>query len=418
MKAVIGKTLNDERRIVSNGEILHKVDKNTGNDAIFNNFLLCKDEKDEEVIINLSHRGKFYKASKDPECENSVFQMCDLLKGNLDTPIYIRHVVGEIPMLTSAYSSLLELVSVAEETTILASTLDEKTMMPLELQTNSRIKFKISLNESRLRHSEPFSEAMEFCQSDGEGYMKGMKIAFQMSPENWIESNTSIASSNGTLDLENITSSLGGVGAVGMEEESCYSDSDIGEEDAQSEFTFKWTNENEENGIDEGNLATGGNNNGNSKNDVVEDRNRNNPKSDNGFVKEESIPVTESDKVKNVNNLNIQNVVVKDISDLNSEKGGVKDGNHPITVNDDVKDGHDLNSQYGVAKDVNNLHSQNSAVKDGHNRNRQNANVACASSPKSPRSIFTEEKGVPKVFNSCIKSSRESVVWNEEPDIV
>ncbi|KAJ8306591.1 hypothetical protein KUTeg_017136 [Tegillarca granosa] len=67
-------------------------------------FLVVKaviDEKDEEVIISLSHRGKFYKTSKDPECENSVFQIRDLLVGNPSTPVYIRHVVGEIPMLTS-----------------------------------------------------------------------------------------------------------------------------------------------------------------------------------------------------------------------------------------------------------------------------------------------------------------------------
>ncbi|XP_060076634.1 uncharacterized protein LOC132556265 [Ylistrum balloti] len=241
-------------------------------------FLICNDEKDDKMILPLSKNGKFYEIA----CESEGFMDSDglrrisyIISKKDNFPFKIRHIIGELPSLSSCYRNVLQCLDVIEEETVLASTLDKMTMIPLELQLDSPFKFKMGLNESQLRKSDNYLEALHMCETDGEAYVRGIKLTFTISPaSSLISSTTSIESDGslmsqsklpGTLEKDSMDVSLRKHRALPMETfegsdpsqqerasyaetatslddvPSCYdTGSEIEEEDAQSEFMFKW----------------------------------------------------------------------------------------------------------------------------------------------------------------------------------
>ncbi|XP_069127597.1 uncharacterized protein [Argopecten irradians] len=239
-------------------------------------FLICTDEKDDKMILPFSKNGKFYKIADDSGGSDGLRTISYIISKKEDFPFKIRHVIGELPSLSTNYRNVLQCLDVIEEETVLASTLDKMTMIPLELQLDSPFKFRMGLNETQIRKSDNYAEALHMCETDGEEYVRGIKVAFTISPESPLTaSSTSIES-----DIEGSLVSLAKVpepletdineaplckrSATAIQSEvtmttqqerasyaetessmddvpSCYdTGSEVEEEDAQSEFMFKW----------------------------------------------------------------------------------------------------------------------------------------------------------------------------------
>ncbi|OWF45044.1 uncharacterized protein LOC110457546 [Mizuhopecten yessoensis] len=241
-------------------------------------FLICTDEKDDKMILPLSKSGKFYEIADNSAGSDGLRKISDVISMKDRFPLKIRHVIGELPSLSASYTNVLQCLDVIEEETVLASTLDKMTMIPMELQLDSPFKFNMGLNENQLRKSDNYSEALHMCETDGEDYVRGIKITFTISPANSLMTSTSSIETEGSLvslakpnaSLENegsTTVSLRKHRASSVSSErfedseptqlertsyaetesslddvpSCYdTGSEIEDEDAQSEFMFKW----------------------------------------------------------------------------------------------------------------------------------------------------------------------------------
>lgn len=185
-------------------------------------YLVCTDEKDKDMYLPISQNGKFYKVNK-LVTNDGLFQIKDVLDNRSHLPMNIRHVIGEVPLFSSEYSCYLKCDDIIEEETALASTMDDDLLL-LELQIKTPMKFYIALNEAVMKQCDFYSDAFQNCETEGEDYIRGIKFSFTLSPESY-----SVCNSLRSLqDDDSMTESYYGT------------DSDLEEEDAQSEFSITW----------------------------------------------------------------------------------------------------------------------------------------------------------------------------------
>ena len=216
-----------ERKQISSGEILHvkrtDVAGSMTRPTNQSKYLVCTDEKDKEMYLPFSQNGKFYKINKSVT-NDGLFQIKDIVDNQDNFPLNIRHVIGDVPTFASEYSSYLQCYDIVEEETAVASTMDDDLLL-LELQVKTPLKFYIALNESSIKQSEYYSDAFQNCNVEGEDYIRSIKFFFTLSPESY-----SVCNSEQSLrdDNDSLTESYYGT------------DSDLGDEDAKSEFTIKW----------------------------------------------------------------------------------------------------------------------------------------------------------------------------------
>ncbi|KAK3089303.1 hypothetical protein FSP39_002496 [Pinctada imbricata] len=143
---------------------------------------MCFDEHEDDVVFPSSKKGFFYRIYDHEESGIGLVSAEDLIDKQDEFPLLVRHMIGEMPMLTTTYSSVMKCFTVIEEQTILASTLDPDSMAPLELQVDSDVKFKLSLNDAKVKYSDTYTEALQLCKSDGDDYLRGIKAAFKFRP--------------------------------------------------------------------------------------------------------------------------------------------------------------------------------------------------------------------------------------------
>lgn len=254
---------------VSSGETLHrktKIDekqlrkqfhaKSLHEEDAGANYLIFKDEKEDDIVIGLSTKCKFYEVYRDSDDDSAVVRpISDVMKRREAFPITIRHVIGELPTITSGYTGIIKCLDIVAEETVLACTLASKVSM--ELQVDSQFRFQMALNDKEIKESHDFSSAFKICEIDGPSYLAGIKLAFNVTPSYNL---TPLSSLNGSeISLQKIDISDDNIStqddlniqrnspdAFQTDDDipSCYdTGSDVEEEDAQSEFSFKWSPE-------------------------------------------------------------------------------------------------------------------------------------------------------------------------------
>lgn len=224
---------------------VYKEIQNHGHAQSSPKFLVCIDEKDDRVLIDTSQQGCFYRIFEREENGRGLLGAEDLIDKSDMFPLLIRHVFGELPILTSSYSSVMKCIDVVQEESVLAATLISQPLSLLELQCKSPIRFKICLNEAILKNSDICTEALQMCQNEGNDFLSGIKIAFtiqkqcarilehienKVNMEEKISDSPSDTQTTAANDPEEMTSVYD-------------SFSEYGEEDANSEFSFAWTPE-------------------------------------------------------------------------------------------------------------------------------------------------------------------------------
>lgn len=208
-----------------------------------NNYLLCIDEKDCELFIPVAQTGLFYEVSDGQfdKTDNRVVQISDILDEMVEMPVYVRHILGDPPPISKFYSPCLKLVRVKEEETVMGSTLDtDEDALPLEIQTNSPIKFEISLNTPMLQSCMEYTEAVDMCSSVGQNYVTDMKLAvtFKVVPDEPYSIET-VSHANPSFVAEENESQFS-VSNSQRTSTSAGHGSELGEVDANSEFSIKW----------------------------------------------------------------------------------------------------------------------------------------------------------------------------------
>ena len=237
-------------RLVTEGEVLRKSEISTINHNIIpprfrklskdGRFLLCVDEKDMEIYIPLTQTGLFYEVSDGDiaKSNNCVLQILDILDEMIALPVYVRHILGDPPPVSQFYSPCLKLDRLVEEETLMGCTLDRGDLLPFEIQTNSPIKFEISLNIQKLQGTVDYAEAFNLCRNIGRNYVTDMKLAVtfcQVNPINLEpqgEDNETFQSEDNQCSLSASQRTSTSVDNDGQSEE--------GEVDALSEFSIQW----------------------------------------------------------------------------------------------------------------------------------------------------------------------------------
>ena len=209
--------------------------------AVDNRFLMCIDEKDNEFFIPLGQEGLFYEVSAGNlnKNDNSILQIPDILDEMIDLPLYVRHILGDPPPISKFYSPCLKLVRLKEEETVMGATLDkEEEILPLEIQTNSPIKFEIALNTPMLQSSPEYIEALDLCDTVSQNYLTDMKLAvkFKISEQN-DDVTESRGHDNQTFEPETneVPESI-----CNSQRTSSTGMSEYGETEANSEFSIQW----------------------------------------------------------------------------------------------------------------------------------------------------------------------------------
>ncbi|KAL3869227.1 hypothetical protein ACJMK2_041935 [Sinanodonta woodiana] len=240
-------------RVVAAGEVLRKIGVHTINnmmlppsqrhDDVNTKFLMCIDDNDDELLVPLNQAGVFYEVSDGNfDRKNCLIQIGYMIEEIEEFPVYLRHVLGEPPLLTQNYSPYLKLVRIIEEETLMASTLKMDGLYPLEIQINSPIRFQIALNTGNIISSSEYLKAMELCESIDETYVKDIKFAFTMSPpivEDNAYSNPSFTDDEQS-ELASNRSSQQTTASNGTNVFEIESGEDLVDIDANSEFSIDW----------------------------------------------------------------------------------------------------------------------------------------------------------------------------------
>ncbi|KAK3600680.1 hypothetical protein CHS0354_029544 [Potamilus streckersoni] len=240
-------------RAVAPGEVLRKTGVHTINNMMLlpeqrhddgnTKFLKCIDDNDDELIVPLNQAGVFYEVSDGNfDRKNCLIQIGYMIEEIDEFPVYLRHVLGEPPLLTQNYSPYLKLVKIIEEETLMASTLKMDGLFPLEIQSNSPIRFQIALNTGSILSSNEYQKAMELCESVEETYVKDIKFAFTMSPPLAVDnaySNPSFTDDEQS-ELASSRSSQETTASNGTDVFEIESGEDFVDIDANSEFSIDW----------------------------------------------------------------------------------------------------------------------------------------------------------------------------------
>ena len=237
-------------RVIAEGEVLRKSEITTINQTLIpprfkrlskdGRFLSCIDENDMDVFIPLAQTGLFYEVSDGDlaKSNNCVLQVLDILDEMIQMPLYVRHILGDPPPVSQFYSPCLKFHRVVEEETLMGCTLDRQDLLPFEIQTNSPIKFEISLNTQKLQGTVDYSEAMGMCKNIGQNYMTDMKLAVTFCQVD----NTNLETNgldNEALQTEDSQCSLSASQRTSVSVDND-GQSENGEVDALSEFSIQW----------------------------------------------------------------------------------------------------------------------------------------------------------------------------------
>ncbi|XP_041359230.1 uncharacterized protein LOC121375707 [Gigantopelta aegis] len=210
---------------VTPGEVLTKLCICEGDSTVMAHFpsvgknktlLRCIDEKRDELLIPFKHRAIMYevfdKKDKDPQGLVRIWQIAH--EGEYRFPAIVRHVYGDPPALAYSFTGTLQLESAFYEETVMASTLKNENIMPLEMKSESRVRFSIALNEADISRTSEYTSAIGACEATAVEYVSQMKVAFVLKPE--------------MPSLEDLNLSMYEAG------------SDTEDVDAQSEFVIDW----------------------------------------------------------------------------------------------------------------------------------------------------------------------------------
>ena len=181
----------------------------------------CLDENKHEVIIPFSHRALLYDVAENygppttPTTNNNnsntlnggggkggggggsghsipgVVNTNTIVEvGNKYLPRVFRHILGDPPSLTHAFTGLLRCYSVFTEETVMAATVSSAARMScmspasscLELATDSSARFNIALNASELKRTYQYAVALKTCEEQAPSYVRAIKVSFTVQP--------------------------------------------------------------------------------------------------------------------------------------------------------------------------------------------------------------------------------------------
>lgn len=172
----IDNVFSGSAKVKHDGKILHH--KNSTSQQT--NYLKCRDDKDNNIVIPLSQGGEFVEII--PNDLNGSGRMSvsseDLIEKQ-KFPIIVRYIRGKMKPRLTSFTGLFTLLDSYEETTILGCVLDTSGFTMLELPLSSPLTFHLALNFSELQQHPLVKNGLRLCESTGHKFSRDLKYKFK-----------------------------------------------------------------------------------------------------------------------------------------------------------------------------------------------------------------------------------------------
>lgn len=163
-------------KVKQDGKILHH--KNSSTQQM--NYLKCRDDKDNGIVIPLSQAGEFVEIL--PNDLNSSGRLSvssqDLIEKQ-KFPIIVRYIRGRFKPRLTTFTGLFTLLDSYEESTIVGCVLDKSGYTLMELPLSSPLTFHLALNFSELQSHPLVKNALRLCDTTGQNFSRDLKFKFK-----------------------------------------------------------------------------------------------------------------------------------------------------------------------------------------------------------------------------------------------
>lgn len=140
-------------------------------------YLKCIDKDEKEILIPLSHRGKFNAIyEKGKMNQHSVYSMKDILS-DLKLPVKVRLLFGKAPVVPCIFTGMLCVRGVQEGDVIVASTILNRRNVLLDLPTDSACAVQQATREEDFSGLKSFEDAQKLCQKYAHMYSTLIKLS-------------------------------------------------------------------------------------------------------------------------------------------------------------------------------------------------------------------------------------------------
>ena len=173
---VIDNVFAGSAKVKQDGKILHHKNSVTQQ----TNYLKCRDDKDNNIVIPVSQGGEFVEIL--PNNLDGTGRMSvrseDLIEKQ-KFPIIVRYIRGRFKPRLTSFTGLFTLLDSYEETTILGCVLDKSGYTLMELPLSSPLTFHLALNFSELQSHPVVKNGLRLCETTGSNFARDLKFKFK-----------------------------------------------------------------------------------------------------------------------------------------------------------------------------------------------------------------------------------------------
>ena len=144
------------------------------------NFLMCTDEMDRELMLPISQKGTFYQVGI--SSKPLILQIHDMLQ-ETKCPCVVKLVYGKEPGTPCSFTGALVLKKSFEDTTIIASTILNKKNILMEVPVFCPLKYYVAENTSELTGNRNYQAAIRLCKEKAHIYARDIKVLYSLPSE-------------------------------------------------------------------------------------------------------------------------------------------------------------------------------------------------------------------------------------------
>lgn len=144
------------------------------------NFLMCTDEMDRELMLPISQKGTFYQVGT--SSKPLILQLHDMLQ-EIKCPCVVKLVYGKEPGTPCSFTGALVLKKSFEDTTIIASTILNKKNILMEVPVFCPLKYYVAENTSELTGNRNYQAAIRLCKEKAHIYARDIKVLYSFPSE-------------------------------------------------------------------------------------------------------------------------------------------------------------------------------------------------------------------------------------------
>ncbi|XP_005112654.1 uncharacterized protein LOC101855311 [Aplysia californica] len=140
-------------------------------------YLKCLDKEEVEILVPLSHRGKFNAIYKRGQIsQNAVYSMKDVLS-DLTLPVKVRLLYGKAPVVPCIFTGMMILRDAKIGESVVGSTILNSRNVLFELPLGAPIKIRLATNDEALQEMTSYKDGQKLCRKYAHMYGSMIKLS-------------------------------------------------------------------------------------------------------------------------------------------------------------------------------------------------------------------------------------------------